>query len=60
MSVSTWSGSLLTCERELSAWKARLDSVFGLQEWWETDEAFVDELLSGIEREKRVVSPDVV
>ena len=50
MSVSDWSGSLLEWERELGAWKARLDPVFGRRELRETGRAFLDGLLSGIER----------
>ncbi len=50
MSVSTWSGSLLAWERELSAWKERLAPVFRRRELKETGAAFIDGLLSGIER----------
>ncbi|MYD94337.1 MAG: IS701 family transposase [Chloroflexi bacterium] len=50
MSVSDWSGSLLEWERELGAWKARLDPVFGRRELRETGRAFLDGLLSGIAR----------
>ena len=50
MGVSDWSGSLLAWEGELSSWKARLTPIFGRREVRETGEAFLDDLLSGIER----------
>ena len=50
MSVAEWSGSLLEWERELSSWKARLGPVFGRSQLRETGGAFLDGLLSGIER----------
>ncbi|HEU0220955.1 MAG TPA: hypothetical protein VFR34_01940 [Paracoccaceae bacterium] len=50
MSVAAWSGSLLAWERELSALKARFAPVFGRRELKETGGAFLDGLLSGIER----------
>ncbi|MCP5117680.1 MAG: IS701 family transposase [bacterium] len=50
MSVAAWSGSLLAWEQELSAWKARLAPVFRRRELKETGGAFLDGLLSGIER----------
>ena len=50
MSVVAWSGSLLPWEQELSAWKARLAPVFRRRELRETGGAFLDGLLSGIER----------
>jgi SRSO17 transposase len=50
MSVSAWSGSLLAWERELSALKERLGPVFRRRELRETGGAFLDGLLSGIER----------
>lgn len=50
MSVSTWSGSQLAWERELSGFKERLAPVFRRRELKETGGAFLDGLLSGIER----------
>ena len=50
MSVADWSGSLLEWERELGLWKLRLGPVFGRRELRETGSAFLDGLLSGIER----------
>lgn len=50
MSVATWSGSLLAWERELSALKERLGLVLRRRELQETGGAFLDGLLSGIER----------
>ncbi len=50
MSVAAWSGSLLAWEQELSAWKARLAPIFRRRELKETGSAFLDGLLSGIER----------
>ena len=50
MSVADWSGSLLEWEGELSAWKSRLGPVFGRRELRETGSAFLDGVLSGIER----------
>lgn len=50
MSVAGWSGSLLSWERELSALKERLGPVFGRRELRETGGAFIDGLLSGVER----------
>lgn len=50
MSVASWSGSLSAWERELSALKARLGPVFGRRELRETGGAFLDGLLSGVER----------
>jgi len=50
MSVAEWSGSLLDWERELSLWKARLGPVFRRSQLRETGGAFLDGLLSGIER----------
>ena len=50
MSVATWSGSLLAWERELSALKERLSPAFRRRELQETGAAFLDGLLSGIER----------
>jgi SRSO17 transposase len=50
MSVSDWSGSLLAWEGELLALKGRLGPVFGRKELRETGGAFLDGLLSGIER----------
>jgi SRSO17 transposase len=50
MSVSGWSGSGIGWERELTALKGRLCSVFGRFEARENCGAFIDGLLSGIER----------
>ena len=50
MSVADWSGSLLSWDRELSALKERISAVFRRRELKETGGAFVDGLLSGIER----------
>jgi SRSO17 transposase len=50
MSVSDWSGSLLAWEEELAALKARLGPVFGRRELRDTGAAFLDGLLSGVER----------
>ena len=50
MSVSDWSGSGLGWERELAALKGRLGPVFRRQEARESCGAFIDGLLSGIER----------
>jgi SRSO17 transposase len=50
MSVAQWSGSLLAWEEELAALKARLGPVFGRRELRETGAAFLDGLLSGVER----------
>jgi SRSO17 transposase len=50
MSIAAWTGSLLAWERELSALKARLAPAFRRRELRETGGAFLDGLLSGIER----------
>jgi SRSO17 transposase len=50
MSVADWSGSLLSWDGELSALKERISPVFRRRELKETAGAFVDGLLSGIER----------
>ncbi|MFP4005068.1 MAG: IS701 family transposase [Alphaproteobacteria bacterium] len=50
MSVAAWSGSLLAWERELAALKDRLGPVFRRRELRESGGAFLDGLLSGIER----------
>lgn len=50
MSVAAWSGSLLDWERELAALKERLAPVLRRRELKETAGAFLDGLLSGIER----------
>lgn len=50
MSVAAWSGSLLGWERELAALKERLAPVLRRRELKETGGAFLDGLLSGIER----------
>jgi SRSO17 transposase len=50
MSVGEWSGSLLSWEGELSTLKERLGPIFGRRELRETGGAFLDGLLSGVER----------
>jgi len=50
MAVAEWSGSLLPWEAELSAIKARLSGVFGRREPREAAWAYLDGLLSGVER----------
>lgn len=50
MSVATWSGSLMAWERELSSLKERLAPAFRRRELKQTGGAFLDGLLSGIER----------
>ena len=50
MRVARWSGSLVAWERDYAAFKARLAPAFGRRELRETAGAFLDGLLSGIER----------
>jgi SRSO17 transposase len=50
MSVASWSGSLLAWEQELTGLKARVGRVLHRRELRETGAAFLDGLLSGIER----------
>src|SRR5215210_628878 len=50
MSVAVWSGSLVAWERELAALKGRIGPVFSRVESRETAGAFLDGLLSGVER----------
>lgn len=50
MSVASWSGSSLEWEQELAALKERLAPVFRRRELKESGKAFVDGLLSGVER----------
>ncbi len=50
MRVARWSGSLAAWEAELLAMKARIGPVFGRREIRETAGAFLDGLLSGVER----------
>lgn len=50
MSVASWSGALLAWEVELSALKARLGPRFGRRELRESAAAFLDGVLSGVER----------
>jgi SRSO17 transposase len=50
MGVASWSGSLLAWESELVSLKARLGPVFCRRELKQTAAAFLDGLLSGIER----------
>jgi SRSO17 transposase len=48
--VADWSGSLLEWEAELGRLKARMGRVFSRAEARETAGAFVDGVLSGVER----------
>jgi len=50
MSVAAWSGSLLAWEQELAALKVRVGSVMPRRELRDTAAAFLDGVLSGIER----------
>ncbi|WP_072380441.1 IS701 family transposase, partial [Rhizobium tibeticum] len=50
MSVAGWSGSVLAWHRELDALKVRLGPVFGRRELRASCGAFLDGLLSGVER----------
>ena len=50
MAVSEWTGSLLSWEHELAALKDRISPVFRRRELKETAGAFLDGLLSGIDR----------
>lgn len=50
MSVLAWSGSMLAWEEELLRFKDRVSAVFGRSELRQTASAFVDGLLSGVER----------
>src|ERR671910_3639451 len=50
MSVSDWAGSGIGWERELTALKGRLCSVFRRSEARASCGAFIDGLLSGVER----------
>ncbi len=50
MSVASWSGSLLGWQEELAALKSRVGGVLGRRELRETGAAFLDGLLSGVER----------
>ena len=50
MSVAGWSGALLGWEQELAAVKARVGRVLPRRQLRETASAFLDGLLSGIER----------
>jgi SRSO17 transposase len=50
MSVASWSGSLLAWDKELTALKVRVGRVLRRRELRETGAAFLDGLLSGIER----------
>ncbi len=50
MSVASWSGSLLGWQEELTALKSRVGRVLGRRELRETGAAFLDGLLSGVER----------
>jgi hypothetical protein len=48
--VAAWSGSLLGWEQALADLKERLSTVFGRSELRRTASAFLDGLLSGVER----------
>jgi len=50
MSVALWSGALLSWKHELSELKSRLAPIFRRRELQETGGAFLDGLLSGIDR----------
>ena len=50
MSVAGWSGSMLAWQRELDALKVRLGPLFGRRELRASCGAFLDGLLSGVER----------
>ena len=50
MAVAEWSGSLLDWERGLAGLKERLSGIFGRSELRQTASAFLDGLLSGVER----------
>lgn len=50
MAVAEWSGSLLEWEHVLADLKERLSAVFGRSELRRTASAFLDGLLSGVER----------
>jgi hypothetical protein len=50
MAIAAWSGSFLAWEKELSALKARFAPVFRRKELKATASAFIDGLLSGVER----------
>lgn len=50
MSVASWSGSVLAWQRELDALKERLGSVFRRRELRVSSGAFLDGVLSGVER----------
>jgi len=50
MSISSWTGTAIGWDRELSALKGQLFSVFRRSEARETCSTFIDGLLSGIER----------
>jgi SRSO17 transposase len=50
MSVASWSGALLGWQAELSALKERLGPLLGRRELRESAAAFLDGVLSGVER----------
>jgi SRSO17 transposase len=50
MSVASWAGALLSWEQELARLKCRLAPIFRRRELQETSGAFLDGLLSGVER----------
>jgi SRSO17 transposase len=50
MNISSWTGTSIDWERELSTLKVQLFSVFRRSEARETCSTFIDGLLSGIER----------
>jgi SRSO17 transposase len=50
MSVASWAGALLSWEQELAGLKDRPAAIFPRRELRETSGAFLDGLLSGVER----------
>ena len=56
MSVASWSGSLLGWEAELWALTALLGSLFGRHELRESAAAYLDVVLSGVERKPGVAA----
>src|SRR6187200_2317059 len=50
MSVASWAGALLSWEQELVRLKCRLAPIFRRRELQQTGSAFLDGLLSGVER----------
>lgn len=50
MSVASWSGSLLSWQKDLAALKSRLSGAFGRSELRHSAGAFIDGALSGVAR----------